>query len=269
VSIKISIITINYNHKDGILKTIESVANQTYQNIEYIVVDGGSNDGSVDVIKKYENKITNWVSEKDNGIYNAMNNGWQKATGEFCLFLNSGDYLCNNDVIKNAAEAIGKNEADIFFGDLMVNDPRKGTYTIEFREYPTLYYMYRTFFPHQASFIKRNVLEELNAFQEEYKIIADRVFFIKSILASKKFYLLKFSISYFELGGVSNSGLNIHQDERKRLIENDFPFISLENKNFENLKYYEMSTPHQLLEKALRFFGKGNKKKVFVAPKYY
>ena len=96
---KLSIITINYNHKEGLLKTIKSVVNQTYHDIEYIVIDGGSTDGSVDVVKQYEDSISYWVSEPDCGIYNAMNKGVAKATGEYCLFLNSGDSLHGTDSI--------------------------------------------------------------------------------------------------------------------------------------------------------------------------
>ena len=93
VNLKISIITINYNNKSGLEKTIESVLQQTYDNIEYLVIDGNSTDGSKDVIKKYKHRISYWVSEPDSGIYNAMNKGGTKATGDYLLFLNSGDVL--------------------------------------------------------------------------------------------------------------------------------------------------------------------------------
>ena len=90
----ISIITINLNNKDGLKRTIESVINQNkFDIIEYIIIDGGSTDGSVDIIKEYNDKITYWVSEKDKGIYNAMNNGIKASSGDYLLFLNSGDHL--------------------------------------------------------------------------------------------------------------------------------------------------------------------------------
>ena len=88
---KISVITINYNNKSGLEKTIQSVISQTYFELEYIIIDGGSSDGSIDVIKKYENKIDYWISEQDKGIYNAMNKGIAQAHGEYCNFMNSGD----------------------------------------------------------------------------------------------------------------------------------------------------------------------------------
>ena len=111
---KLSIITINYNNSEGLRKTLASVASQTYANIEHIIVDGASTDGSVDVIKEYENQlnITHstihllWSSEPDNGIYNAMNRGIRKATGEYCQFLNSGDMLAAPDVTERMMAAL-------------------------------------------------------------------------------------------------------------------------------------------------------------------
>ena len=90
---KLSIITINLNNYLGLEKTIKSVICQTFDNYEFIIIDGGSKDLSIDIIKRYENKVTFWISESDSGIYNAMNKGIRFAKGEFCLFLNSGDYL--------------------------------------------------------------------------------------------------------------------------------------------------------------------------------
>ena len=101
---KLSIITINFNDREGLDKTIQSVINQAYKEFEYIVIDGASTDGSVDVIKKYADKLTHWVSEPDSGIYNAMNKGTQMASGEYCLYLNSGDFLAEDDVLERLFE---------------------------------------------------------------------------------------------------------------------------------------------------------------------
>lgn len=98
---KISIITINFNNKDGIEKTISSVVAQTYKDIQYIIIDGDSTDGSVEVIKKYHEDIDYWISEPDKGIYDAMNKGILKATGDYVLFLNSGDYLSIEELLTN------------------------------------------------------------------------------------------------------------------------------------------------------------------------
>lgn len=97
---KLSIITINLNNKDGLEKTIESVVSQTFTDYEFIIIDGGSTKGDVELIKEYENKISYWVSEKDSGIYNAQNKGIKQARGEYLYFLNSGDALYENTTLE-------------------------------------------------------------------------------------------------------------------------------------------------------------------------
>ena len=98
---QLSIITINYNNLAGLQKTFESVFNQTFQDFEYIVIDGGSTDGSKELIEQYHDKIDYWVSEPDSGIYNAMNKGIVRANGEYLQFLNSGDSLLGENILKN------------------------------------------------------------------------------------------------------------------------------------------------------------------------
>ena len=97
---KLSLITINQNNAEGLRRTIESVVFQTYIDYEYIVIDGASTDESVNILKQYDNRITFWISEPDTGIYNAMNKGILKATGDYCLFLNSGDWLSDDRVLE-------------------------------------------------------------------------------------------------------------------------------------------------------------------------
>ncbi len=114
-----SIITINYNNRDGLRKTIESVVNQSCRDIEYIVIDGGSTDGSVEVIEEYAGKIDYWVSERDKGIYNAMNKGLAQAHGEYLNFMNSGDCFHDNDVLINLPQDA---DEDIIFGKALRSD---------------------------------------------------------------------------------------------------------------------------------------------------
>lgn len=122
---KISIITVVYNGKDLIEGTINSVLNQTYQNIEYTIIDGGSKDGTLEIIKKYESKISKWKSEPDNGLYDAMNKGLKIATGEFVWFMNAGDWIFEKDTIEKMVRQCEK-ETDVLFGEVMlVNDNRK------------------------------------------------------------------------------------------------------------------------------------------------
>ena len=111
---KLSVITINYNNKNGLIKTINSVINQTYKDFEFIIIDGGSTDGSLEVIQEYSGQINYWVSEPDNGIYHAMNKGIVMAKGEYCNFMNSGDCFFDEQVLKNAFSH--NLSVDIFIG---------------------------------------------------------------------------------------------------------------------------------------------------------
>ena len=110
---KLSIITVNLNNKAGLQKTIESVFSQTFTDYEYLVIDGGSEDGSKELIKKYENKFVYWVSEKDKGIFNAMNKGILKASGEYLLFLNSGDYFYDSAVLDDVFDKAASTDIHI------------------------------------------------------------------------------------------------------------------------------------------------------------
>jgi glycosyltransferase involved in cell wall biosynthesis len=103
---KISIITVCFNCEGLIERTIKSVIDQTYTNVQYIIIDGGSTDDTLNVIKRYEDSIDVLLSESDNGIYDAMNKGLNYATGDLVYFLNAGDYLCNNDVLRNVIEKL-------------------------------------------------------------------------------------------------------------------------------------------------------------------
>lgn len=113
---KLSIITVNRNNTEGLRKTIESVVSQTYTDFEYIIIDGASTDGSVDIIKEYADRITYWVSEPDNGIYNAMNKGILKAKGEYLQFLNSGDWLVDEGVLQTMIKYT--DDVDILIGNI-------------------------------------------------------------------------------------------------------------------------------------------------------
>jgi glycosyltransferase involved in cell wall biosynthesis len=123
--VKLSIITINKDNARGLEKTIQSVMGQTYNDFEYIVIDGASSDDSVDIIKRYADRMTYWVSEPDTGIYNAMNKGIRKAQGEYCLFLNSGDVLINSNSLKDAFEEISHClEIEFIIRDTALSLPR-------------------------------------------------------------------------------------------------------------------------------------------------
>ena len=116
----VTIITVSYNVVDTIESTIQSVVNQRYNNIEYIIIDGGSNDGTVDIIKKYEDHITYWISEPDGGIYYGMNKGIIKSNGDWLCFMNAGDRFASNDVLEHIFDSnIVFDNIDVIFGDVI------------------------------------------------------------------------------------------------------------------------------------------------------
>lgn len=177
----LSIITINYNNADGLQKTIESVICQKNKDIEYIIIDGGSNDGSANIIEQYTDKIDYWVSEPDKGIYNAMNKGIKVAKGEYITFLNSGDILQKDTDFGNAMSYI--QGEDIIYFDLEISDALTNTSYI--RTYPEnfdfLYFILDSI-PHAGTFIKKKTLIEYGYYSEDFKIISDWAFFIDAIL---------------------------------------------------------------------------------------
>ena len=122
-----SIITITYNAVRLVEQTLLNVLSQSYPNIEYIVIDGGSTDGTVDIIRRYESGLAYWVSEPDKGIYDAMNKGLQKATGDYVWFINAGDTLCSSDTVQSVVSRLQKRKAlpDIIYGETNIVDEER------------------------------------------------------------------------------------------------------------------------------------------------
>ncbi len=196
---KLSIITINYNNRDGLKKTIESIIHQTFKDFEHIIIDGGSNDGSIKVIHQYEDHFAYWVTEKDKGIYNAMNKGTQAAQGEYCLFLNSGDILVNNEALQKAFQQ--NPTADIVSSDLDFSDHT----TLHVPEEVTLEYFIKGSLPHPSTFIRKKVLE-IYPYDERYKIMADRDFFLHALVQYNVSYQrIKGTLSLFDQTGISTT----------------------------------------------------------------
>lgn len=199
---KLSIITINFNNANGLKKTIESVVTQTYKDFEYIVIDGGSNDGSIEIIKQYEMKLAYWVSERDYGIYNAMNKGILKATGSYCLFLNSGDILLHNGVLQKSFSRIAL-DYDIISFDLLF-DSSIWTRYCNIPDKFHYYDFFSTSLPHPSTLIKRSLFEN-NLYNESYKIISDKAWFFDLFYKSNPSFLhVNFPLSLFDMTGISN-----------------------------------------------------------------
>jgi glycosyltransferase involved in cell wall biosynthesis len=200
---KLSIITINYNNAKGLKRTIESVVNQTYKNIEYIVIDGGSSDESVEVINEYKNKFAYCISEKDNGIYQAMNKGIKEAHGEYCLFLNSADYLFSDNVI---SEVFAHKPIESIIACDMIFDNESGVLEVSKQlDSLSFLYMMRTSIWHPATFIKRDLFNMYGLYNDSYKIAADYDFFLKTtMLESVSYKHLSVALSVFDIKGISS-----------------------------------------------------------------
>lgn len=191
---KISIVTVVFNSVQNLEKTILSVINQTYDQIEYIIIDGVSTDGTVDIITKYSNKITHWISEPDNGLYDAMNKGIKLVTGNYVLFLNSNDTLYTIDTIKEVASLITKdlnNNPTVVYGNVVC----QLDYGKVLKKPQNLDMIKKKMiFSHQATFILKEVLLK-NPFDINYKFIADYHQLQTLYLSNYKFRYLDYPIS--------------------------------------------------------------------------
>lgn len=219
-----SVITINYNDKHGLENTMSSVMKQTCRDFEYIVIDGGSTDGSRDVIDKYATNLAYSCSEKDQGIYDAQNKGWRRAEGRYCLFLNSGDYLANEHVLQRFADALPI--ADIVYGDLLVDNGRDPLYRLAQPErfsFDDL--VYSTVF-HPASFISRELLAARGGYDTGFRICADYDFFLDTILIRQcSTHYVPEVVAVFNTAGIGSSPAHrkVHEEERNRSLRSYFP----------------------------------------------
>lgn len=240
---KLSIITINYNNAEGLRKTLASVAVQTYSDIEHIIIDGGSSDGSVDAIKEYVaanpkkdpflKHTIKWVSEKDSGIYNAMNKGIRKASGSYVEILNSGDVLAAPDVTERMVREVEKEEYPaILYGNMMksydgktiINRDTCGgdMYTPE-----SFLYFYKGTLNHDCAYIRRDLFDKYGLYNEDMKICSDWEWYVKAIvMGGEKPVYTNIDVTIFDMNGVSESygkNADIIKHERREYLEKILP----------------------------------------------
>lgn len=213
---KLSIITVNYNDKIGLKKTIESVICQTYTDYEYIIIDGGSTDGSYDVIKQYEEHISYWVSERDKGIYNAMNKAIDVAQGDYCIFMNAGDVFCASATL---ADVFACNcDEDIICGNTITVEKRK-----QAPEEITLRYLFSNAICHQSAFIRTSMMAKYK-YDEKYKIVSDRKFFLQALILDNCSYTnVPVDIVNYDITGYSANNPVQSRLEYDMVLEELFP----------------------------------------------
>ena len=216
---KISVITVCFNCGGLIERTIKSVIDQTYANVQYIIIDGGSTDNTLNIIKKYENKINVVVSEKDGGIYDAMNKGIEYATGDLIYFLNAGDYLCNNNVLRSVIEELNANPtSDIIYGDYIYYDDHSEQQCSGYRAgIPSLFckgYCHQTLFAKKSTFIK------CGTFNTDYSICADLDWLLRALVKFRqKMSYIDIPIAYYLKGGASEIHVDKYSYERIEIIQ--------------------------------------------------
>ena len=201
--ITISIITVCRNEEANIRRTCESVCSQTVADSEWIVIDGASTDGTLDILSEYKDRIGVMVSEPDRGIYDAMNKGVARASGRYLIFLNGGDRFADNDVLKTAAGASG---AGILYGDLIFERPDGSRELKRFPDALSRRWLLKHMMPHQSSFIKRELFERYGNYDTSFRIAGDYDLFVRLLHVEKVSALhLPEPIAVFNGDGVSSN----------------------------------------------------------------
>lgn len=245
---KVTIITVCFNSEKTIGETIESVLSQTYDDIEHIIVDGDSSDGTMAVVKNYIDDIDVVVSEPDSGIYDAMNKGLSLATGDVIGILNSDDFYSSRDVIKNVVDRFCQQpENDIVFGDVVFVDPEKTDRVVRFynsRRFKPWKLRFGWMPPHPATFIKKETYNVAGKYSLDYKISADYEMFVRLLLVkSSVISRLDSVLVKMRTGGISTSGLKSSIALNREIVR-----ACRSNGVYTNLFFILLKLPVKLIE---------------------
>jgi len=220
---KVSIVTVVWNNKKTIKNAIESVLGQTYNNLEYIIIDGASTDGTVEIINSYGSKISKFLSEPDKGLYDAMNKGLKLATGDIVGILNSDDFYVDDKVIEKVAKVFKDKKVDSVYADLVYVKPDDLENVVRYYDsshFDPNKFAYGWMPAHPTFFVKREIYDQYGYFKTDYKIAADYELLVR--------FLKKYKISYYYLnevivkmrtGGISTSGLKSNYILNKEIIQ--------------------------------------------------
>ena len=271
----LSIITINYNNAQGLIKTFNSVLTQTYTQFEHVIVDGASTDNAIEIIQQYEKDATArgikvvWISEKDKGIYNAMNKGIRMASGEYMQILNSGDCLAADTVVADMFAALKENECpEILYGNMLK--------TVDWKTYQrdncgansdytpnSFLYFYKGTLNHDCAYIKRSLFEKFGYYNEKMKICSDWEWYVRAIVFGNiSPVYVNIDVTIFDMNGVSESaGKNKHiiQKERSEYLASAFPNAVINDYNnysfvllqYQRLKKYHLWSFVRFMERVL------------------
>ncbi len=241
----VSVITVVYNNHQTIQSTIESVVSQSYTNFEYIIIDGGSTDGTLAIVESYKERIATFISEKDNGIYHAMNKGIKLSKGRFCIFLNSGDYFENGHVLESFSTQLIHSGSDIVYGDVVtLSNTGQKTYITAAEPCNK----HRMYFCHQSAFIKSSWMKKF-LYDEKYKMSSDFKFFKICYYHQLKFTHIKQPVAIYNMAGVSNTN-------RIAGLKENIQIIIETDKGFELLKHLFRILPSFIMKAISNYFKK-------------
>lgn len=213
---KLSVITVVYNGEAFLEDTIKSIINQTYENIEYIVIDGASTDGTLNIIKKYEDKIDYWVSESDLGIYDAMNKGIDVATGEYINFLNAGDSFVKEDILEKIFSQNSNNKYDLIYGTSIVTGVEQNT-VLKPKKFTklNLYFWNTRVVCHQAMFVRKDIAGK---YSMKYRLKGELNWYLDLVEKVKSYKIVDFPIVYYALGGAGDINYKLNSLESLKVV---------------------------------------------------
>jgi glycosyltransferase involved in cell wall biosynthesis len=225
-SSKVTIITVVFNSKNFLESTINSILQQTYRNIEYIIIDGGSTDGTIDIIKKYESQISYWVSEPDKGIYDAMNKGIAVSKGDYLWFMNSGDHIYSADTLEKTVQGC-KTSADIYYGETEIVDEHGNKLRMRRHKAPEIltWKSFRTgmMVSHQSIIVKKNITP---FYDLKYKVSADIDWCLKILRKSEIICNSHLILSKIIKQGFSKKFQNTSLKERFWIMAKNYGFFT-------------------------------------------
>ena len=248
---KISIITVSFNSAKTIKETIESILIQDYNNIEYIIIDGGSSDETIDIVKSYSEKISYFISEKDNGIYDAMNKGIKAATGDIVGILNSDDFYPNSFVLSNVAKSFKKYNCDAVYGDLVYVNKKDTTQIKRYWQagnYNTAKIKNGWMLPHPTFFVKKVMYDRHGLYNSDLKRAADYEMILKLLYKENiSVHYIPMILVKMRMGGASNSTF------LNRIRANKEDGLAWTKNQLNKPMFVRIKKP---LQKAIQFFKK-------------
>ena len=234
----VSIITIVYNNAQYIRDSVQSVLSQGYPRLEYIVIDGGSTDGTVEIIEEYRDSISVFISEPDKGLYDALNKGIINATGDVIGILHSGDLFCNENIVSASIQKMNVTGSEFCFSDLVIVDDVSGKIIRYYMAHYFRRWMFRIGWmpPHPTTFINKSLFDEFGLYSTEYKIVGDYDFFVRIFFRREInwTYLNRVTVK-MRSGGASNSGIS-----SKKLIFNEIKH-SLKSNHVWSLSIFQLA----------------------------